>query len=106
MGSEKYINPIHPGEVLRDDFIEDLGLSQNKVAKAIGVPNNRINQICNETRAISGDTALRLGKYFGTGADFWMNLQKLYDLGVARIEAEDTLDFIVPFDEAPKVAAG
>lgn len=90
------IEPIHPGEILRDDFIRDLGLSQNEVAKAIGVPSNRINQICQEKRQITGDTAIRLGKYFGTTADFWMNLQKLYDLGLARIKVADTLDFIIP----------
>lgn len=95
-----YINPTHPGEVLREEFIEELGLSQNVVAKAIHVPSNRINQICNETRAITGDTALRLAKYFGTSADFWMNLQKQYDLDVAKLEIENGLDDIEPFQKA------
>lgn len=92
--------PVHPGEVLREEFLEELGLSRNELAKAIGVPPNRISQICNEVRAISGDTALRLARYFGTTPDFWMNLQAHYDLDMARLEVEDRLEAITPYDQA------
>jgi addiction module HigA family antidote len=78
------IDPIHPGEVLMEDFIEGNGITQNRLAVAIGVPPRRINEIVHGKRRITADTALRLGKYFGTSPEFWMNLQAHYDLRVER----------------------
>ena len=75
--------PIHPGEHLRDE-LEELGLSARALASALGVPVNRITQILREERGVTADTALRLGRYFGTSADFWLNLQKLYELRSAE----------------------
>jgi addiction module HigA family antidote len=86
--------PTHPGEVLREDFLRPMRLSQYALAKAIGVPQIRISAIVNGKRAISPDTALRLGRYFGTTAEFWLGMQATYDLETARdrhgarIEAE------------------
>ena len=75
--------PIHPGETLRED-LEALGMSAAALARQIDVPVNRITQILNGQRAITGDTALRLGRYFGTSGEFWLNLQKLYELRLAE----------------------
>ena len=76
--------PIHPGEVLLEDFLKAMGLSQYALAKAIGVPPRRVNEIVHGKRAVSADTALRLGRYFGMEAEFWMNLQAHHDLEAAR----------------------
>ena len=76
--------PAHPGVVLREDFLRPLHLSQYAVAKALGVPQIRISQIVNGKRAITSDTALRLARYFGTSAEFWMGMQATYDLEMAR----------------------
>lgn len=76
--------PAHPGEVLREDFLKPLGLSQYALAKAIGVPQIRVSEIVNGKRAITPDTALRLARYFGTSAEFWIGLQATYDLEMAR----------------------
>lgn len=76
--------PIHPGEVLLDDFLEPLDLSQYRLARDISVPPRRINEIVHGTRAITADTALRLARYFGTSDRFWLNLQSRYDLEVER----------------------
>jgi addiction module HigA family antidote len=76
--------PVHPGTILREDFMRPLGLSQYALARAIGVPQIRISQVVNAKRAISPDTALRLARYFGTSAEFWMGLQSGFDLEVAR----------------------
>ena len=84
----KRMPPAHPGEVLREDLLKELGLSEYRLAKDIGVPPLRINQIVKGKRAISADTALRLGRYFGSSAEFWMNLQAHYDLEVARDRLE------------------
>lgn len=75
---------IHPGEVLREEFLAPMGLSQNALARAIGVPPRRINEIVLGKRAISADTAIRLARYFGTSEKFWMGLQVDYDLEQAR----------------------
>ncbi|MFH1621151.1 MAG: HigA family addiction module antitoxin [Patescibacteria group bacterium] len=80
----KKIKPIHPGEVLEQDFIMAHGISQYRVAKDIGVSARRINEIIHGTRAISADTALRLARYFSTSAQFWINLQSHYDLECER----------------------
>lgn len=92
----KVVKPIHPGEILKDEFLHHLKISQNKLAMNISVPPNRINQICNGARSITADTAIRLAKYFGTSAEFWMNLQIQYDLDVARLKAGVSLDSIIP----------
>ncbi len=76
--------PAHPGEVLREDFLKPLGMSQYALAKAIGVPQIRVSEIVNGKRAITPDTALRLARYFGTSAEFWMGMQTTYDLELAR----------------------
>ena len=76
--------PVHPGEVLREEFLAPLSLSSNALALRIGVPGNRISEIVAGRRAVTGDTALRLAAAFGTTAEFWMNLQKGYELAVAR----------------------
>lgn len=72
--------PIHPGEILTEEFLEPLGMNPRQLAQALKVPPNRINQIANRQRAITADTARRLGRYFGTGPEFWMNLQVRYEL--------------------------
>jgi antitoxin HigA-1 len=76
--------PIHPGEVLREDFLRPLGMSQYALAKALGVAEIRISEIVNGKRAISPDTALRLGRYFGTSPEFWLGMQTTFDLERAR----------------------
>ncbi len=80
------MRPIHPGEILREE-LNELGLSANALAKALGVPTNRITAILNEQRSITGDSALRLAKYFGTTPEFWMNLQTAYDVKMAIQES-------------------
>lgn len=76
--------PVHPGEMLREEFLVPLGLSANALALALGVPATRIGDIVNERRGITGDTAIRLGEYFRVGPEFWMNLQARYELELAR----------------------
>ncbi len=76
--------PTHPGQVLRHDFLEPLGMSQYALAKALDVPQVRVSQIVNCKRAVSPDTALRLSRYFGTTAEFWLGMQASYDLEIAR----------------------
>lgn len=80
----KKITPIHAGEILLEEFMQPYELSQNALAKALHVAPRRINEIVNKKRAISADTALRLAKFFGNSAEFWMNLQNRYDLETAR----------------------
>lgn len=76
--------PVHPGEVLQEEFLKPLGISQYRLAKDISVPPRRINEIVQGKRAITADTALRLARYFGTSDRFWLNLQTRYDLEVER----------------------
>ena|SRR5436190_21263364 len=76
--------PVHPGEVLLEDFLKPLGLSQYRLAKGLSVPPRRINEIVLGKRAISADTALRLARFFGTSDRFWLNLQAAYDLDIVR----------------------
>ncbi len=78
------ITPIHAGEILLEEFMQPFELSQNALAKALHVTPRRINEIVNKKRAITADTALRLAKFFGNSAEFWMNLQNRYDLETAR----------------------
>jgi addiction module HigA family antidote len=86
------LKPIHPGEILLDEFLEPMGISQYRVAKDIGVPPRRINEIVHGKRAISADTALRLAKYFGTSERFWLNLQTRYELEIEKDRLGDRLD--------------
>jgi len=92
--------PIHPGEVLMDEYLEPLGVTQHRLAVAIGVPPRRINEIVHGKRRITADTALRMARYFGTSERFWMNLQGRYDLEVERDRLVDTLDEITPLKSA------
>ena len=78
------MRPVHPGEVLREDFLAPLGMSANALARALNVPAPRINDIVRERRGISADTAMRLARYFGSDARSWLNLQAAYDLRVAE----------------------
>lgn len=78
----KRLPPVHPGEILLEEFLRPLGLSQYRLAKGLGVPARRINEIVHGKRAVTADTALRLGRFFGNAARFWMNLQMAYDLDV------------------------
>jgi addiction module HigA family antidote len=87
---------IHPGEVLMEDFIEGFGITQHRLAVVIGVPPRRINEIVHGKRGITADTAVRLSRYFGTTAEFWMNLQTHYELRIERQALRDQLDAIVP----------
>lgn len=93
------IDPIHPGEVLMEDFIKGFEITQNKLAVSIGVPPRRINEIVHGKRRITADTALRLAKYFGTSPEFWMNLQAHYDLRVER-RNQGAIDAITPLRAA------
>lgn len=80
------MRPIHPGEILREEYLLPLDMSASMLAKALRVPANRVNGIVNEKRGVTADTALRLSRYFGTSAELWLNLQKTYELRVAEVE--------------------
>lgn len=92
MPKKSVTDPIHPGEILREEFMLPAGISMNGLALALRVPVTRVSAIVNEARGVSADTALRLGRYFSTTSEFWMNLQRDYDLRVAanasRIQIE------------------
>jgi addiction module HigA family antidote len=94
--SKKLLPPVHPGEILREEYMMPLGLSANALARALGVTPARVNDIANEKRGITADTALRLARYFGTDAQSWINLQTNYDLECARQELGDALKRIHP----------
>ena len=95
------LDPVHPGEVLKEEFLEPMGISQHKLAMAIRVPATRINDIVHARRAITADTALRLARFLGTSARFWMELQQSYDLDKAQDELGDNLmQEIQPYDGA------
>jgi addiction module HigA family antidote len=82
--ADNEFSPITPGEMLKEEFLASYGLSQNRIAKAVGISPNRIAEIVNNRRRITADTALRLGLYFGNSPEFWMNLLTHYDLKMAR----------------------
>jgi len=84
MNTNKLLDPITPGEILREDFMEPLDISMNQLARDLSVPPNRISEIVNGKRSISADTALRLQRYFGVEAQFWLNLQTAYDLRMMK----------------------
>jgi addiction module HigA family antidote len=98
----KKLKAVHPGEVLLEEFLKPMNLSQNRVALAIGVPPRRINEIVLGKRSLTADTALRLGRYFGISAQFWLGLQMDYDLDVAA----DSLEKRLKKEVKPRAAAG
>lgn len=89
---EQKIPPIHPGEILMEEFLKPMGISQYRLAKDISVPARRINEIVHGARTISPDTALRLSRYFGLSERFWINLQARYNLEIEKDRLEDRLD--------------
>jgi len=84
--------PMHPGEILREQFMADFGLSANRLARGLRVPATRISEIVNERRGITLDTALRLARFFGTTAEFWINLQTAHDLDAARTSLQRRIE--------------
>jgi antitoxin HigA-1 len=96
------LKPIHPGEVLLQEFLKPMNLSQNRLALAIGVPPRRINEIVLGKRSLTADTALRLGRYFGVSAQFWLGLQMDYDLDVTA----DSLEKRLKKEVKPRAVAG
>jgi len=90
--TEKRLSPVHPGEVLLEEFLKPLGLSQNRLGLNIGVHPRRINEIVLHKRRVTAETALRLGRYFGTSPQFWLGLQSDYDLDVAADELGERLE--------------
>jgi addiction module HigA family antidote len=103
--TKSHQDPIHPGEILQLDFIEPLGITQNRIAVAIGVPPRRINEIVHGKRRISADTALRLSRYFGNSAEFWLSIQARYDLDLAQDKASDEIAQIKPLPREGRAAA-
>ena len=94
------LDPVHPGKVLRHDFMEPFALSSNALARALGVTPARVNEIVRGRRGITAETALRLARYFGTDAQSWMNLQDRYELAVAERAVADALSAIRPREVA------
>ena len=94
--------PVHPGEVLAGE-LEEIGINAVELATRIKVPDNRIYQILNGDRSITADTALRLGKFFGTGAEFWLNLQKAYELAIAQKQIGENLEVITPYKQSEHI---
>ena len=90
--SERRLHPVHPGEVLQEEFLKPMGLSQNRVALDIGVPARRINEIVLGKRGVTADTALRLARYFGMSAQFWLGLQIDYELDMASDKLSTRLE--------------
>jgi len=91
MSVEKLLPPIHPGEILMEEFLKPMGISQYRLAKDISVPPRRINEIVHGKRAITPDTALRLSRFFGLSERFWINMQARYDLEVEKDKLKDRL---------------
>ena len=98
----KKLSPVHPGEILQKEFLEPMGLSQNKLALALHVPARRINEIVLGKRGVTADTALRLSRYFGMSPQFWLGLQMDYELDVA----EDSLEAKIEKEVTPMFATG
>ncbi len=96
MAAEVIMEPVHPGEILSEEFLAPLSLSQYQLAKEISVPPRRINEIVHGQRRITADTALRLARFFGTSERFWLNLQARYDLELEKDRLGDALDKIKP----------
>ncbi|MBW2014046.1 MAG: HigA family addiction module antidote protein [Deltaproteobacteria bacterium] len=90
--AKKKLSPIHPGEILEEEFLKPMGISQYRVAKDISVPPRRINEIIHKKRSITADTALRLGRFFGIPPQFWLNIQSRYDLEITEDLLSDRLE--------------
>jgi addiction module HigA family antidote len=90
--TKRRLSPVHPGEILLEEFLKPLGVTQYRLAKGLSVPPRRINEIVHGVRAITADTALRLGRFFGTSERFWLNLQTAYDLELERDRLEKRLE--------------
>ena len=108
---EDRIDPIHPGEILSHDFLEPMGITAYRLARDIRIDQTRVGEILRGKRGISVDTALRLGKYFGISAEFWLNIQRRYDLEQKRFEMQAVLNSIptvssVVAEDAPPYQAG
>jgi len=102
MSNKDFLDPITPGEILREDFMEPIGISMNKLSRDIDVPPNRISEIVNGKRGITADTALRLERYFGVEAQFWLNLQSEYDLRIIKRKiGSDIEQRILPVKKHP-----
>jgi antitoxin HigA-1 len=101
--TRKVLLPVHPGEILLEEFMKPLGISQNQIARDLKVPPRRINEIVHGKRGITIDTALRLGRHFGTSAEFWINLQTHYELEVAE---DNKLMEKVNKEVSPRLVAG
>jgi antitoxin HigA-1 len=97
----KVLPPVHPGEVLRDEFMGPMQISINALARGLNVPVSRVSKIVNEERAITPDTALRIARYFGTSAEFWLNLQSRYDLLVAKSNEKTIQQEVRPLTSVP-----
>jgi addiction module HigA family antidote len=104
--TKKSMNPIHPGEILKEEFLLPLGISQNALARAIGVSPRRVNEIVLGKRRITADTALRFSRFFSMSEGFWMNLQDRYDRDVVRGELGAVLSSIRPLAETPMSSRG
>ena len=100
---KKKLPPIHPGEILQEEFLEPMGISQYRLAKDISVPPRRINEIVHGKRAVTADTALRLGRFFNMSPQFWLNLQTRYELEVTEDQLENRLDIEVHALQAQNV---
>ena len=99
--NKRNLPPVHPGEILLEDFLKPLGITRYRLAKSIGVPQRRIDEICAGKRAITADTSLRLARFFGTDAQSWMNLQAEFDLESAEITLAERIEREVkPFRDA------
>ena len=90
--AKKKLSPIHPGEILEEEFLKPMGISQYRVAKGISVPPRRINEIIHKKRSITADTGLRLGRFFGIPPQFWLNIQSRYDLEITEDLLSDRLE--------------
>jgi antitoxin HigA-1 len=100
VAEDKVMSPVHPGEILLEEFLAPLGVSQYQLAKAVDVPARRINEIVHGQRRITADTALRLSRYFGTSERFWLNLQARYDLEMEKDRLGAALEDIRPLSAA------
>ena len=100
MNTQERIPPTHPGEILRTELMEPLGLSQNELARQLHVDPRRVNEIVNERRAITADSALRLSALFGNSPDFWLGLQVQYELDVAEDKMQEVLKEVRPLERA------
>jgi addiction module HigA family antidote len=94
MGNKNKIAPVHPGEILLEEFLQPMGISQYKLAADLNIPLQRINQVCIGKRGITAQTALLLSKYFGLSENFWLNLQNRFDLELAKDSLKDKIDKI------------